>query len=85
FVLFHGTGGSKEDLIPLAKMIDEKANILSFEGDVDEGGMKRFFKRKAPGVFDEEDLVQRTHQLKSTLDDIIEVKNLDKHHLIGLG
>ncbi len=85
FVLFHGTGGSKEDLIPLAKMIDESANILSFEGDVDEGGMKRFFKRKAPGVFDEDDLIERTHQLKNTLEKIINAKNLNKNHLVGLG
>lgn len=84
-VLFHGTGGTKEDLIPIAKMIDSSANILSFEGDVDEAGMKRFFKRKGPGVFDEADLISRTHNLKASLDQIIDEKGLNKNHLIAMG
>jgi len=85
FVLFHGTGGSKEDLIPLARMIDEEANILSIEGDVEEAGMKRFFKRIKPGVFDEEDLIERTHSLYDTLNALAKEKGLDRDNFIALG
>ncbi len=42
-VLFHGTGGNEEDLIPLAGMIDPDASILSLRGNVSENGMNRFF------------------------------------------
>lgn len=84
-VLFHGTGGSKDDLIPLARMIDKTANILSLEGQVEESGMKRFFKRKRPGVFDEEDLERRVETLKGFLDDVAKEKNLKREHFVMMG
>ena len=33
-ILFHGTGGSMDDLIPIAKFIDQNANILTVEGHI---------------------------------------------------
>lgn len=42
YLLFHGTGGDEQDLIPFARHLNEKASILSFQGDVNEGGMLRF-------------------------------------------
>lgn len=62
-VLLHGTGGDENDLIPLGKRIDPRANLLSIRGEISEQGMLRFFKRLSPGVFDEEDLMYRTQQL----------------------
>ncbi len=44
-LLLHGTGGTEQDLLPLAEMIDKEANILSVRGNVLENGMPRFFKR----------------------------------------
>lgn len=84
-ILFHGTGGSEKDLIPIARMIDSKANILSIRGDVLENGMSRFFKRIAEGIFDEKDLVERTHHLKKFIENAITQYNIDRHKLIGLG
>lgn len=69
-VLFHGTGGAPEDLLGIARALDETAHVFGLRGDVDEQGMKRFFKRKRPGVFDEADLVDRTHALDATLRDL---------------
>ncbi|MHB8567536.1 MAG: alpha/beta hydrolase [Nitrososphaerales archaeon] len=63
FLALHGTGGDENDLIPLAKEIDEKASILSPRGRVLENGMPRFFRRFAEGVFDIEDLKFRTQEL----------------------
>src|SRR5439155_24806028 len=39
------------------------AAILSPRGKVLENGMPRFFRRLAEGIFDEEDLKKRTHEL----------------------
>lgn len=61
-ILLHGTGGSEQDLIPLAKTIDKNANILSLRGNVKEGHMNRFFRRLAFGVFDLEDVTYRSNE-----------------------
>jgi predicted esterase len=62
-LLLHGTGGNEHDLIPLGREIDPAASILSLRGKVLENGMPRFFRRLAEGIFDEEDLKRRTHEL----------------------
>jgi phospholipase/carboxylesterase len=62
-LLLHGTGGNEHDLIPLGREIDPAAAILSPRGKVLENGMPRFFRRLAEGIFDEEDLNRRTHEL----------------------
>lgn len=62
-LLLHGTGGNEQDLIPLGRHLDPDAAILSPRGKVLENGMPRFFRRLAEGVFDLEDLQQRTHEL----------------------
>jgi phospholipase/carboxylesterase len=62
-LLLHGTGGDENDMIPLGRDLDPMAALLSPRGQVLENGMPRFFRRLAEGVFDEEDLVQRAHDL----------------------
>lgn len=62
-LLLHGTGGNEHDLLPLAKQLSPDAGILSPRGKVLERGMPRFFRRLAEGVFDIEDLKQRTQEL----------------------
>src|SRR4051794_30093164 len=62
-LLLHGTGGDENDLLPLGKMIAPGAALLSPRGKVLEHGMPRFFRRLAEGVFDEEDVRARAHEL----------------------
>jgi predicted esterase len=62
-LLLHGTGGNESDLIELGRSLVPDANVLSPRGKILENGMPRFFKRLAEGVFDEEDLIHRTHEL----------------------
>jgi len=62
-LLLHGTGGNEHDLIPLGRLIDPTAALLSPRGKVLERGMPRFFRRLSEGVFDEEDLKLRTAEL----------------------
>ena len=62
-LILHGTGGNESDLIPLGKMISPGAPLLSPRGKVLEHGMPRFFRRLAEGVFDEDDVRARAHEL----------------------
>ena len=62
-LLLHGTGGDEDDMIPLGRDLDPTAALLSPRGNVLENGMPRFFRRLAEGIFDEEDVVRRAHEL----------------------
>ena len=62
-LLLHGTGGNEDDLLDLARSLHHGAALLSPRGKVLENGMPRFFRRLAEGVFDEADLIRRTHEL----------------------
>jgi phospholipase/carboxylesterase len=62
-LLLHGTGGDENDLLPLGRTVAPGAALLSPRGRTLEAGMPRFFRRLAEGVFDEDDLVRRTHEL----------------------
>jgi phospholipase/carboxylesterase len=62
-LLLHGTGGNERDLIPLGRELDASAGLLSPRGKILENGMPRFFRRLAEGVFDLEDLKNRTNEL----------------------
>ncbi|MBP9920421.1 alpha/beta hydrolase [Proteiniclasticum ruminis] len=70
-VLFHGTGGTEEDLVSIGHMLDPEAHILSLRGEVNENGMNRFFKRLAEGVFDEEDLTMRAKQILKEIEELL--------------
>lgn len=62
-LLLHGTGGNEDDLLQLGRSLSPDANLLSPRGKISENGMPRFFRRLAEGVFDEADLLRRTHEL----------------------
>jgi predicted esterase len=62
-LLLHGTGGNEYDLLDLGRMLLPDAALLSPRGQVLENGMPRFFRRLAEGVFDLDDLRQRTQDL----------------------
>lgn len=62
-LLLHGTGGDENDLLPLGRMIAPDAPLLAPRGKVLEHGMPRFFRRLAEGVFDEDDVRARAHEL----------------------
>jgi predicted esterase len=62
-LMLHGTGGNEHDLVPLAAELMPDAGVLSPRGKVLERGMPRFFRRLAEGVFDLDDLRQRTVEL----------------------
>ncbi|KKK35032.1 carboxylesterase [Salinicoccus sediminis] len=63
FVLLHGTGGTENDLVPLAELLNPRYNILGIRGNVQENGMNRYFKRHGEGQYDWEDLDFRGNEL----------------------
>lgn len=84
-LLLHGTGGSENDLLPLAREYDADANILSVRGNVSENGMARFFKRLEEGVFDIEDLKHRTGELNEFLNRAAEQYGFNRRKMIAVG
>lgn len=84
-LLLHGTGGTEQDLLPLAEMIDPEASVLSVRGNVSENGMPRFFRRLSEGVFDEEDLIFRTKELHEFLDEAAVKYEFDRNNVIAVG
>ena len=84
-LLLHGTGGDENDLLSLPKHFSNKVNVLSVRGNVSENGMPRFFKRLDMGVFDEADVIFRTHELKNFLDQVAVKEAFDINKIIALG
>ncbi len=68
-LLLHGTGGDENDLIDVGRMVAPGFPLLSPRGKVLEGGMPRFFRRMAEGVFDEDDVRRRADELASFVAD----------------
>ena len=83
--MLHGTGGTEHDLIPIAKLISPESSILSVRGNVSENGMPRFFKRLAEGVFDEEDLIFRTKELRDYLEGACSQYGIDRNNIVAVG
>lgn len=81
----HGTGGDENDLVPVAKLIDPTASILSPRGKVNEGGANRFFRRFSEGIFDLEDLSEQTEDLADFLVNAASRFRFEPENIIALG
>jgi predicted esterase/catechol 2,3-dioxygenase-like lactoylglutathione lyase family enzyme len=84
-LLLHGTGGDENDLIQLGRAILPGAGLLSPRGKVLENGMPRFFRRLAEGVFDQEDLAQRTDELAQFVDGASATYGIERDGVIAVG
>jgi predicted esterase len=84
-LLLHGTGGNENDMIPLGRDLDPAAAILSLRGNVLENGMPRFFRRLAEGVFDEEDVIRRAHELADFIGKAAAQYEFDPQRLTAVG
>ena len=81
----HGTGGDENDLLPIARAVAPGASILSPRGRANERGAYRFFARKAPGVFDENEVVDRAEELAEWLGWAVQEYGLDASKVYFLG
>lgn len=60
---FHGTGGDEHQFFDLARELVPTGGVVSPRGDVSEGGATRFFRRASEGVYDMDDLAERTDRM----------------------
>lgn len=81
----HGTGGDENDLLPLVKALRPDASVLSPRGNVLEGGMPRFFKRLAMGVFDIDDLKTRSLELVRFVDEASSHYGFARERVVAVG
>ena len=85
-LLLHGTGGSENDLIPLAQALDPGAGLLSPRGKVLEGGVAaRFFRRHGEGVLDVGDLKERTDELAGFIRSASDTYGFPPSGLVAIG
>jgi phospholipase/carboxylesterase len=84
-LLLHGTGGNESDLLAIGQTLDPQASLLSPRGKVLENGMPRYFRRLAEGVFDEADLIERTHQLADFVGQAAARYRLNQKQILAVG
>ncbi|WP_138470865.1 alpha/beta hydrolase [Poseidonocella sp. HB161398] len=60
---FHGTGGDERQFAGLVQQLWPEAGLVAPRGGVSEHGANRFFRRRAEGVYDMEDLAARTAEM----------------------
>lgn len=84
-LLLHGTGGDEEDLLPIGRSLDPNAALLSPRGNVSENGSPRFFRRFGEGVFDEEDVIRRAHELADFVSAAVAAYRLSPGHIAAVG
>lgn len=85
WVLFHGTGGTETDLIPIARRVDPSGTVFGIRGKVLENGMPRFFRRLAEGVFDEADIRRQSADLAAFLKEAYAANGFDAADCVALG
>ncbi|MBV9849045.1 MAG: alpha/beta hydrolase [Armatimonadetes bacterium] len=84
-LLLHGTGGNENSLLDLGRMLSPRAALLSPRGPVLEHGMPRFFRRLAEGIFDVDDLIQRTQDLGDFVGQAAAVYGFDPGRVVAAG
>lgn len=84
-LLLHGTGGTENDLLELGHSFAPNASLISPRGKILENGMPRFFRRLAEGVFDEPDLIFRTHELADFVQSMQAEHSLVGRPVIAIG
>jgi phospholipase/carboxylesterase len=84
-LLLHGTGGDGDSLLQLGYTLAPGATLLSPAGKVLENGARRFFRRVAEGVFDQEDLALRTRELGEFVREAARAYHFDPHRVVAVG
>ena len=84
-LFLHGPGGNENDLVLLGRQLDPDANLLVLRGKAVENGMPRSFQRLAEGIFDEQSLIRRTHELADFIEQASAKYRLNRQNLFAVG
>jgi len=85
FLLLHGTGGIEADLLPVAQEVNIENGVLGVRGNVSENGNLRYFKRFENGVLDENDLIEKTSELNTFLNEASIQHQFERDDVIAIG
>jgi phospholipase/carboxylesterase len=83
FFVFHGTGGDENQFAGLASELLPEAHVVAPRGDVSEHGALRYFRRKAEGVYDMDDLRTRTAAMAKFVS--VHKERVGAARVVGLG
>lgn len=83
--LLHGTGGNKEDFLFLNTALHKKYNLVGMQGNIDEQGSARFFKRLKHGYFDLESIAEETDKFQRFLTAWRELYKVNTEDFVFLG
>lgn len=81
--VFHGTGADETQLLGIGRQLMPDATLVSPRGDVSEQGAARFFKRTGEGVYDMEDLAERTQKMAAFVKAHVDARNPSA--VLGMG
>jgi phospholipase/carboxylesterase len=84
-LMLHGTGGDEQEITGLAAEIDPDAGVLSPRGQVREHGMLRWFRRRAEGIFDIDDVITRAGELAGFLAAARDHYRLGDRRIVAVG
>jgi phospholipase/carboxylesterase len=84
-LLLHGTGGGPEDLLGLGRELSPSSALLAPAGPVSESGAARWFRRRAEGVFDYEDVAVQAQQLAEFAVAAREQYGFEDRRLVAVG
>ncbi|WP_321342625.1 alpha/beta hydrolase [Breoghania sp.] len=84
-VLLHGSGGDAANFMRVGRTAAPKAALLAVEGNVDEQGMARFYRRVSADEYDLEDLFDRATALAGFLTDVLNRHGRDPRRAVGVG
>jgi phospholipase/carboxylesterase len=84
-LMLHGTGSNERDIASLAGALNADAGILAPRGRVQEHGMLRWFRRHGEGVFDVDDVIDRSSELAGFIAAAREHYSLGDRRIIAVG
>jgi len=84
-VLFHGTGGSETDLMPLAHRAAPSATLLGLRGRATEDGTRRWFRGLTPTLFDQKDIRFEAQAMAAFMEEVQLAYGIASDRFVGLG
>lgn len=84
-VLLHGTGGDAAHFMKTGRAVAPSAALIALEGNVDEFGLARFYRRVSADEPDFEDLEARSKDLAAFVTDALERHDRDPARAVGIG
>lgn len=84
-LMLHGTGSNEHDIATLAERLDPTAAVLAPRGQVSENGATRWFRRRAEGIFDVDDVVFRAGELAAFVAAAVDQYGLADRRIVAVG